>query len=400
MAGGYSLMQSTFMMGMASYGANDVSDSPATLTSRLKVYLNGGTDNRGITYSGFFPDTNALLIGGDWEVVWGPAIYSFSLGRVADNAMYVAHSPSQATYVVAIAGTNPASFYDWLAEDADVFPINMVPWPPKLPYVVGTHSGPSDPATPWISAATAIALSDSLTQLADPTTGMGLEDFLDAKRDSTQTLIFTGHSLAGALAPTMAFYLYPSPKASGWKQVLVLPAAGPSPGTPGFANSFAAAYTGVVPSDGLLHGLWNRNHVNARDVVPHAWNRIAGLVGSLQIDPGNWANSGFTTVFGWVDIEFGVQLDVAATAAMQFSQGDRYYLNLPLVEFTPDWGEWQEQPAGSYPPVFVPLQRFDRPHPMTGLEQFHTFFEPTHVDQYYRFFNTIPSRPMAKPATV
>ena len=76
---------------------------------------------------------NTLLqqaIGSDWQIAWGPAIYvaepknktARRSSFYASNAMVVMHSPSKKRYIVAIAGTNPASAFDWLNEDALLSP--------------------------------------------------------------------------------------------------------------------------------------------------------------------------------------------------------------------------------------------------------------------------------------
>ena len=62
--------------------------------------------------------------------MWGPAVLVAPGSLLADNVMYVAQAgPDTATpqqLVVAIAGTNPYSPFDWLLEDASV--AILVPW--------------------------------------------------------------------------------------------------------------------------------------------------------------------------------------------------------------------------------------------------------------------------------
>jgi lipase (class 3) len=64
---------------------------------------------------------------GDWRLVWGPA--TRQIGEDFDaSAMYVVRNatrPSQ--LVVAVRGTNPLSFTDWIKGDLDV--ATVVPWP-------------------------------------------------------------------------------------------------------------------------------------------------------------------------------------------------------------------------------------------------------------------------------
>src|SRR5712692_2185945 len=235
----YDIVQTSFLLGMASNGAAGIWATQSELLGYLNTYLNGGTDPIGTHYDGFFPQMNSKLAGGDWSVVWGPCLYSERGDKPgeATNAMYVAYSPSLSTYVVAIAATNFLSIFDWLAEDFNVLPNYMAEWPLSVPFVQKSHWPWFWHVPPAISAATALGVSDLLTKLTDSSKGT-IQEFLTATANSTDTLIFAGHSLAGALSPTLAFYLYPQPAQSNWRQVLVLPTAGATPGNKKFAAAF------------------------------------------------------------------------------------------------------------------------------------------------------------------
>jgi hypothetical protein len=70
-------------------------------------------------------DVHAAI--GEWRLVWGPATRQIAEDFDA-SAMYVVRNatrPSQ--LVVAVRGTNPLSFTDWIAGDLDV--ATLVPWP-------------------------------------------------------------------------------------------------------------------------------------------------------------------------------------------------------------------------------------------------------------------------------
>ncbi|NET06809.1 MAG: hypothetical protein F6K16_19325 [Symploca sp. SIO2B6] len=188
---------------------------------------------------------------GEWDVVWGPVVYKAPLAKVATNSMYVARNSNQ--YVVAIAGTNPSSFYDWLVEDANVK--IQVSWPygnPGVPHAKiskGTHTG--------------------LQHLQNKmhSSGKTLLQFLgDAmKNSSSETeIIFTGHSLGGALSPTLALAVLDQEDL--WSngnsfKISVYPSAGPTPGNKDFS-----IYYGNRLGDSTTR-IWN-----TMDVVPHAWN--------------------------------------------------------------------------------------------------------------------------------
>jgi hypothetical protein len=71
-------------------------------------------------------------IGSDWTVAWGPSTVVVGPNTVnwqvgiatftATNSAYVVHSQSQNRYVLAIAGTNPSSWSDWIVEDLFLIP--------------------------------------------------------------------------------------------------------------------------------------------------------------------------------------------------------------------------------------------------------------------------------------
>jgi hypothetical protein len=236
-------------------GANGAKGIPDQLQAYLNAALNGGIGPIGKPFPGFFPSTNIMLAGGDWKVVWGPSVYcALNLGTdfVADNSMYVAHSQNLATCVVAIDGTNPNSTYDANKEDDWVDANCMAKWPFAVPFFPTLHDPWKSTPPPAVSAGSAIGISN-LLRMTD-TVKEGPQSFLTNVASATCTLIFAGHSLAGALSPTLALYLYPEPQNSGWKQILVLPTAGRSPGNEPFTKLFGTAYppvsSGVDPLGG------------------------------------------------------------------------------------------------------------------------------------------------------
>jgi hypothetical protein len=202
----------------------------------------------------------------DWKVVWGPASFTFPEGILQDNAMFVVEQVSQpGNLIVAIRGTNGDSILDWIVDDLDVW--TKLPWvqPP------GSKLG----SQPQISHATHDALDILLNKLV-PTEGQGgyglsLEAFLAQHVSQGMRISFTGHSLAGALAPTLALWFKQRQGlAGGWdadgKATLsVVAFAGATPGDAAFAELF----------DAQLGAACMRIH-NERDIVPHAWD-AAGM---------------------------------------------------------------------------------------------------------------------------
>jgi hypothetical protein len=191
---------------------------------------------------------------GTWQLVWGPAVHELPGSVLPDNTMYVVRrtgTPGPQQLAVAIAGTNPFSFLDWLVED--FFVSTQVPWPG----VAGAK----------ISSGTFIGLSVLQTMRPGATlagAGQTVGDFLAAQAAAGPVAItVTGHSLGGALAPTLGLWLHDT--RTGWDprgnaSLSVLPFAGPTAGNLVFAQH----------SDAQIGPQVNRIH-NSLDVVPHAW---------------------------------------------------------------------------------------------------------------------------------
>lgn len=200
---------------------------------------------------------------GTWNVVWGPALYAPSSSEPIANAMFVAQgtdSNGNPVYVVAIAGTNKSSTYDWMTEDMDITPIQ---WPyannSSLQVTTGDNTGLS-----------------ILLQLTSG--GSTLQSFLHGIQNKNKaSLWFTGHSLGGALSPMMTLALMDPNSTlntgsnagqdislSNWGSVSLLATAGPSIGNQDFVNYFFSTLQGSVDQSSFV---WN-----GIDVVPHAWN--------------------------------------------------------------------------------------------------------------------------------
>jgi Lipase (class 3) len=202
----------------------------------------------------------------DWQVVWGPAVFTFAPPsplhkRLAGNAIYVARNGTSGEYAVAIAGTVPNSLDDWLIED---YAVNvLVPWlfawgvHPKPLIAVGTYAGlwsllsVSPPPAP--AGGTPI-----------PGAGQTLLTFLKTIPKNGTTVYTTGHSLGGALSPTLALALVDM--ANVW-----------NPGR--VAEVYPFAFAGATPGDGRFSAYFRQRFPkgmqriwNGADIVPHFWD--------------------------------------------------------------------------------------------------------------------------------
>ena len=284
----YDKFQQAFALSMLSNAVSNTQGSAADLTALLAKKVNATLAD----------GANQALVGA-WSVVWGPQIWQKPDTNLAANAMYVAHNPAVPglgdTYVVAIAATNEASKYDWLLEDADVWQtVNFSTWDPL--------SGQADAAelsagelskrtTPHIAKGTAVGVQQLLEMVSPagcPASGQSLTQFLGAlKNVGSSTLIATGHSLAGALSPTLALYLKTRNLVTSFGNMFVYPTAGATPGNQSFANLFNSTLPQAQQGT-QTYQVWNTDLWNSIDVVPHAWNQsdlamIPQLYGTLPL---------------------------------------------------------------------------------------------------------------------
>ncbi len=399
----YDLVQSVYMMNAAANGVSSYVNKQEKLQVYLTHFLKGGLDPMGGTFKGFFPLMNAdSLIGGDWDVAWGPGVclQPDMISGQAANAMYVAYSPLQKTYVVAIAATNPASAYDWMSEDADVAAKFMAAWPPVLPFVRPPKELPvgKKHPSPAISVATALGISNLLTAkgMTDPKTGQGLEEFLSkvpaskSWKEDTR-IIFTGHSLAGALSPTLAFYLLQNATGKYQKvlkpfsKVLVLPTAGATPGNKDFANLWKESFPQVSTESNTPIKYWNTDIGSELDIVPHAWNQLSGWVDPLRAHT-RWGNAS--------PAMHKVLFAAEEAAILRASNGG--YENLSQDFLPPKWEiyQWEfdfDKNQWQYPPTRTALRTFTKDNPISSAVDLGDIIVATHVHQYYQLFDVAPA---------
>lgn len=262
---------------------------------------------------------------GSWQVVWGPVVLVEDDSGTIDNAMYVAYNAACDYHVVGVAATNPSSLYDIFVLDLGVDQTR--PFPQGITPAGCAASGAASAGN--LSEGTALGITNLLEMVDDSLPGSpNLQAFLKGVAGADSTLVVAGHSLGAALAPALAFWLYPQPEASGWKAVYVLPTAGASPGDAAFAAGFAKAFPAVrVPGvNNPDYGLWNSLFWNQYDVVPHSWTNILG------VQPGSAANDilwgvdqslyGALSAKAWGDVELIVRELHARPGANRYARLD------------------------------------------------------------------------------
>ncbi|PVM90902.1 lipase family protein [Caulobacter endophyticus] len=255
------LQQQAFCLSWLSNAASDKVDTLANLEAHVRQSVQAFTaDNAGRV--------------ADWSIAWGPVASSHEGADptalyYADNMLYAASASVNGApcLVVAMAGTNEDDAYDWLAEDFSI--VRQIDWP----YGNGGFDGA---ATPKISHATATGVADLLA-MKDPKAG-GIQAFVGdwTKANPGGTVIFTGHSLGGALSPSLAMATVSQnggPFAD--TTLLTLPSAGPTPGNPDFAALYTHFFPTPAPGSANAGPVpFNTDLVNVHDVVPTAWNDV------------------------------------------------------------------------------------------------------------------------------
>ncbi|SMO38448.1 lipase family protein [Gracilimonas mengyeensis] len=193
--------------------------------------------------------------------------------------------------VIAVAGTNFTSHFDWFVEDLEVS--TLIPWNKDIVNFGDKNTGSGENG--YVSKGTARALSISWTQAigddnnsdekkGDPSeTPMEyLQTLLKSKLSEPLTLYVTGHSLGGAISPAMAQAI--ADHVGDWDldganldnlTIKTYPFAGPTPGDDTFLNYVYEKAERKIE----VHSTVNRN-----DVVPHAWQLVDETLNGFTIE--------------------------------------------------------------------------------------------------------------------
>ncbi|CCO34387.1 hypothetical protein RSOLAG1IB_06029 [Rhizoctonia solani AG-1 IB] len=278
----FNTFQQLFALSWASNLVRECEGSALELQEKLAGLLNGDYLNKNV--------------GPGWSIVWGPAVWRNesdpSKPGVPDNVWFVAKHDSLATdedtptpaYVVCIAGTaGGLDNYGASVEDKKVDQVvDLNSWIPNgftggaIPAPTPASSPIFTGSTPYVAYGTSIgthiiASTPPATQNDHTATTPCLSEFLKSlSLEANARLIFTGHSLGGALSPTLALTLDRANLLGNFTKVLVYPTAGPTPGDANFVSEFSQRFP-ATPIGEKPYMTWNRNIVNSLDIVPHAW---------------------------------------------------------------------------------------------------------------------------------
>jgi hypothetical protein len=195
---------------------------------------------------------------GDWKIVWGPAVYSAPGSRKPDNAMFAAEkssgSGSRPWIVLSIAGTNPASLFDQLFENACIFPLHS--WPCRNPAL--------KPKVAHGSFAGFNILRKMTSGHFNAGSDLSFREFMIRKTRVPARLTITAHSLGSALSSLLALWLFETQREwdpEGHITIDCFPFAAPTSGNRDFADYYTNSDLGRRFSR-CDHPL---------DGVPHAW---------------------------------------------------------------------------------------------------------------------------------
>lgn len=190
-------------------------------------------------------------------LVWGPVFGQYKLDHNV-AMIYIAKSASANEYTVAVRGTNPFSFVSKWFEDLVVWEKEL--WQKKSPRTPAKDA--------MISEATFTSLSIHLELRHQ---GLTFFEFLKTQMlKQTITVNFTGHSLGGLLAATLALWFYEnltSEYRDRIEKIGVYSFAAPSAGDRAFTN-----YIDRVFEENPLFAGRTFYYRNVLDVAVNVWH--------------------------------------------------------------------------------------------------------------------------------
>lgn len=297
-----------------------------------------------------------------WTLRWGPRVWKVDANDSntgPDNVWFAAVCPQLAfadgnfdTCVVAIAGTATSGEglnFDWKTED---FGVNQVQdfcqWVESWTATSSTKPTPTSPcdrteSALYCSLGTETGVYNILNSAASP--GYSGQDttivaFLQSL-PSTYRIIITGHSLGGALSPTLALglSLAKSRLLPNNPEILAFPTAGATPGNSNFAEAYKKAFEPRF--DEGKYRVFNDDLFNTYDIVPQAW-----CTDSSVSPDRNMHN--IQSIYGKLPVIFGAEVALATSWGIERS-------NASEITYIPIQGRKFTGPA----PTSVPQNKTD-----------------------------------------
>ncbi|KAI0977643.1 hypothetical protein F4678DRAFT_413627 [Xylaria arbuscula] len=262
----YNLFQQIYCLSMVTGIVGKVEGPEADLQAQMKQKL-----------SELLPSLT-----GSWSITWGPRVYQVENPESdkggPDNVWFAAVDDTQKVCVVAIAGTASNSDAD-IHQDVDVaevvdFNAWIKLWSPQdIPKpTVSSLNENSDFTIPYCAKGNCDGVWNILKSVStEPKEGTRIDEYLRGL-DPSYTVVFTGHSLGGALSPLIALGLTQA-KLLGDNVIKVLPSAGPTPGNEVLAANYATAFPRDV--QGTEYRVYNTDYYNEFDIVPQAWSVVS-----------------------------------------------------------------------------------------------------------------------------
>ncbi|KXJ86361.1 hypothetical protein Micbo1qcDRAFT_209056 [Microdochium bolleyi] len=221
-------------------------------------------------------------ISGNWEVSWGPCVYSRypAWDFPPENVCFAAVSHPQKRVVVAVAGTAPPAGSDWL-DDVNIYEsVDLSEWFGQWDTMIGVPP----PSEEWWVSSGDMVCSDgtangvfNILNNAPPSTahdsGVLLWQYLQ-DLPSDYTLIMTGHSMGGAIVPVLALGLS-NARMVAPGSFYTMTSAGPGVGNEAFVGAYKQAFPVKQHGSPPNYATLNSDLFNPNDIVPQAWSTDA-----------------------------------------------------------------------------------------------------------------------------